>query len=46
MKKTEQKAVTSATEKPDKLGLCSKKTEKLKNIQQTAASEHPNQATK
>lgn len=36
----------SVTERPDKLGLCSKRTERLKNIQQTAVSEQPNQATK
>lgn len=36
----------SVTERPDKLGLCSKRTERLKNIQQTAAREQPNQATK
>lgn len=36
----------SVTERPDKLGLCSKRTESLKNIQQTAVSEQPDQATK
>lgn len=36
----------SVTERPDKLGLCSKRTERLKNIQPTAVSEQPNQATK
>lgn len=36
----------SVTERPDKLGLCSKRTERLKNIQQTAVSEQPNQAPK
>ena len=36
----------SVTERPDKLGLCSRRTESLKNIQQTAVSEQPNQATK
>lgn len=36
----------SVTERPDKLGLCCKRTERLKNIQQTAVSEQPNQATK
>lgn len=36
----------SVTERPDKLGLCSKRTEGLKNTQQTAVSEQPSQATK
>lgn len=36
----------SVTERPDKSGLCSKRTERLKNTQQTAVSEQPDQATK
>lgn len=35
-------SVISVTERPDKLGVCSKRTERLKNIQQTAVSEQPN----